>query len=44
MEEKYIHVSPSSDQLEDIISIKMENETQSGANVSENQCDLYVKI
>jgi hypothetical protein len=44
MEEISTHVSPSSDQLEDIISIKEENETKSGANISENQCDLCGKI
>lgn len=44
MEEISTHVSPSSDQLDEIISIKEENETKSGANISENQCDLCGKI
>lgn len=44
MEEISTHVSPSSDQLDEIISIKEENETKSGANISENQCNLCGKI
>ena len=44
MEELSTHVSPSSAQLDDIISIKEEIETKSGANISENQCDLCGKI
>jgi len=44
MKEISTHVSPSSDQLDEIISIKEENETKSGANISENKCDLCGKI
>ena len=44
MEEKSTQVSPSSTMFNDIIPLKEENETKSGINFLQNQCELCGKI